>query len=216
MGPVVCVITDRTRGGEDALVERVHAAARAGAHLIQVRERDLDARPLLRLVTRCLQAVARTGARVLVNDRVDVALAAGAHGVHLRSDSPPASRVRTIVPPGFVIGRSVHGKAEARRATADGGVDYLMFGSCFPSASKPGRDAAGVAALAEIVIATLFPVLAVGGVTLERLAQVRHAGAAGFAAIGLFDTPPEALPLVLSRSVEAFGSSAGIGHRSDR
>jgi thiamine-phosphate diphosphorylase len=147
----------------------------------------------------------RLGRGVLVNDRVDVALAAGAHGVHLRSDSPSASRVRTIVPGGFLIGRSIHGKADAERATSDGGVDYLMLGTCFPSASKPGRDASGVAALAETVTATPVPVLAVGGVTLERLEQVRNAGAAGFAAIGLFDAPPAALPLILARSFEAFG-----------
>src|SRR5688572_7868800 len=91
--PVACMITDRSRlgaGWEDALVARVAAAARDGVDLVQVRERDLDARVLTRVVERCVAAVARTRTRVLVNDRVDVALAAGAHGVHLRGDSMPA------------------------------------------------------------------------------------------------------------------------------
>src|SRR5688572_21057384 len=103
------MITDRRRfaGAEDALVQRVAAAAAAGVNLVQVRERDLDARDLTRLVARCVSAVQGTRARILVNDRLDVALAAGAHGVHLRGDSLPASRARALAPIGVLIGRSV-------------------------------------------------------------------------------------------------------------
>jgi thiamine-phosphate pyrophosphorylase len=191
--PVVCLITDRARvGGADGVVERVRWAAGAGVHLVQVRERDLDGGPLTALVRRCVEAVAGSGARVLVNDRLDVALAAGAHGVHLRADSMPARAVRTRCPPGFLIGRSVHARDEAIAAAAAGGLDYLLFGTVFPTASKPGRGATGVSALADVVAATAVPVLAVGGVTPDNVGEVAAAGAAGFAAIGMFAAGSEA------------------------
>jgi thiamine-phosphate pyrophosphorylase len=164
--PVLCLITDRrwsSTGTEDDLVARVGAAARAGVELIQVRERDLEGGPLTRLVARCVDAVRQTRARIVVNERTDVALAAGAHGVHLRGDSLPASRVRAIVPAGFLIGRSVHSVAEVQTAAVEGAIDYLLFGTVFPTASKAGRPAAGTSVLAAAVSATAIPVLAVGG-----------------------------------------------------
>lgn len=192
--PVVCLITDRARvaGGADGLVECVGRAARAGVHLVQVRERDLDGGPLTALVRRCLAAVAGTRTRILVNDRLDVALAAGAHGVHLRGDSLPAPAVRAMSPPGFLVGRSVHGRDEAVAAAAAGGLDYLLFGTMFPTSSKPGRQAVGTAALAGVAASTRIPVLAVGGVTPDNVGEVAAAGAAGFAAIGMFATGSEA------------------------
>ena len=165
MQPIVCMITDRHRldGGDvDRLVERVALAASAGAHLVQVRERDLDGGPLLRLVRRLIEAVRTTSTRILVNDRVDVALAAGAHGVHLRGDSMPAGRVRAMVPQGFLVGRSVHATDEALRMTAEGGLDYLICGTVFESRSKPRQASGGVSTLAEVAAGTAVPVLAVG------------------------------------------------------
>jgi thiamine-phosphate diphosphorylase len=190
--PVVCLITDRARGGGgvDAVVARAAWAARAGVHLIQVRERDLDGAALTTLVRRCVEAVRGTRARVLVNDRVDVALAAGAHGVHLRADSMPASRVRALCPPGFVVGRSVHTRDEAVAVAAGGGLDYLLFGTVFATASKPGRPPAGLRALSDVALAVSLPVLAVGGITPDKVHEVVGAGAAGFAAIGMFAAAP--------------------------
>jgi thiamine-phosphate diphosphorylase len=208
------MITDRRRlgpDGEDLLAGRVGAAARAGVHLVQIRERDLDGGPFLRLVVRCVDAVRGTRARILVNDRVDVALAAGAHGVHLRADSVAASRVRRIVPSGFLIGRSVHSVAEALGATAEGGADYLMFGTVFPTASKPGQTAAGTTALAETVVATSLPVVAVGGVTIATAPDVARAGAAGLAAITLFaHASDEVLHAAASEVVTAFDTLARV------
>ena len=194
MTPVISLITDRGRDarGADLVVERVRWAARAGVHLIQVRERDLDGGPLTDLVRRCVEAARGSRTRVLVNDRVDVALAAGAHGVHLRADSMPAPRVRQICPSDFLIGRSVHARDEAVEATAAGGLDYLLFGTVFATSSKPGRTPAGPEALAGVVAAAAVPVLAVGGVSPDNLGKVAAAGAAGFAAIGLFAAASEA------------------------
>ena len=208
MRPVVCMITDGRLGAGRAaadLVATVHAAAVAGIHLIQIREHDLADRDLLAVTRQCLDAVRGSCARVLVNDRLDVALAAGAHGVHLRSDSFPATRARAMVSPGFLIGRSVHSVEDARRACAGEAVDYLVFGTVFATPSKPGRQPAGVAVLADVVRATTVPVLAVGGVSAENAAQVAQAGAAGIAAIGLFaDSAAQAMITHVKRVARAF------------
>ena len=202
------MISDRRRyaaGDGNTLVAAVGAAARAGVDLIQIRERDLEARALVDLVSRCVEATRGTRTRIVVNDRVDVAMAAGAHGVHLRGDSVPASRVREIVPPGFIIGRSVHAVDEAVQVSQGGGLDYLLFGPVFPTSSKPGVPGVGPQALATVAAATALPVLAIGGVTLDTIGPLAATGAAGFAAIGLFaDCDPAALPAMIVRASQAF------------
>jgi thiamine-phosphate diphosphorylase len=187
------MITDRGRlagDQEEALVVRVAAAARAGVHLIQVRERDLDGRRLAALVERCVGAVCGTRARILVNDRLDIALAAGAHGVHLRGDSLPAARARSIAPPPFLIGRSVHSRDEAVRAAEGDGVDYLLFGTVFRTASKPGASPAGLAGLTDVAATIRVPIIAVGGIDGSTVRALGQTGAAGFAAIGFFASGP--------------------------
>jgi thiamine-phosphate pyrophosphorylase len=182
-------VTDRSRFSltPAALVERAAAAARGGAAIVQVRERDLSDAALLALVRAVIAGVRGSGARVLVNDRVDVALAAGAAGVHLRGDGAPASRVRAIVPPGFVIGRSVHSLDDIDAAAAGGGCDYLMFGTVFPSAGKPaGHPVAGLEGLARACRRSPLPVIAIGGIAADREEDVARAGAAGLAAVGWF------------------------------
>lgn len=191
MNPVLCFITDRRRLGaawQSALVERVAEAARDGVHLVQVRERDLDGGPLTQLVAACMSAVRGTRTRVVVNDRLDVALAAGAHGVHLRGNSFSASRARLLAPRPFLVGRSVHSVADVRECS-DRALDYLIFGTVFETDSKPGQSAAGVAALTAVASATSLPVLAVGGITPQRIAAVMAAGGSGAAGISMFDTP---------------------------
>jgi thiamine-phosphate pyrophosphorylase len=163
----------------------VRAAIEAEIDLLQVRERDLSARQLAVLVRAMVVLANGSHTRIVVNDRVDIALAAGAAGVHLRSDSISPSRARSMVPPGFLIGCSVHNAAEASRAGAD--VDYLVAGTVWATRSKPaGHALLGTDGLAAIVQGSTVPVLAIGGVTVERTAEVTAAGAAGIAAIGLF------------------------------
>ena len=123
-------------------------AAAAGVDLVQIREPDLETRELCRLVERCLEAAAGLPTRIVVNDRADVALVAGAHGVHLRADSYAADRVRAIAPSGFIVGRSVHDPDEAAAVASSGRLDYIIFGTVFASASKaPGHTTAGIEGL---------------------------------------------------------------------
>ena len=200
--PIVCLVTDRRRLGEGArdgagpvvtrLVAVIAAAADAGVDLVQIREPDLDDRQLLDLVGRAVAITRDTPATVLVNDRPDIALLAGAGGVHLKDDGMPAARVRALGPPEWLIGRSVHQLAAAQRADAEGVVDYLLLGTIFASASKPGRRPLGVDRLRVVAGAVSCPVLAIGGVGVAESAAVASSGAAGVAGIGLFQPGPGA------------------------
>ncbi|MFI5177179.1 MAG: thiamine phosphate synthase [Vicinamibacterales bacterium] len=195
--PCLCLVTDRrlvaagARTPAAALLafERwLDEALDADVDLIQIRERDLEARALLDLAARLVSRRADRRPRILINDRADIALAAGADGVHLRSDGPPVVSVRSLGGAGFIIGRSIHSDREAREHDA---ADYLLFGTVFPGGSK-GSDrgqtppAQGTEALARTALASRAPVLAIGGVTPDRVPSVREAGAAGVAAIGVF------------------------------
>ena len=190
--PCLCLVSDRRAVDPSARTDRqtlsaleaiLDEAVDAGIDLIQIREPDLEARELSALVGRVLDRVRSSPTRVVVNDRADVAVSTGAHGVHLRSDGPAASRLRPWCGDGFLIGRSIHSASEASSA---GSVDYLVFGTVFPTRSKPGGPTAGAAGLGSAVQASSVPVLAIGGVTPERVRECRNAGAAGIAAIGVF------------------------------
>ena len=171
-----CFITDRRRGN---LRKHVECAVRDGVDIIQVREKDLPASDLYDLVCMVRDAAAGTSTKVLVNDRLDIAIAAAIDGVHLPADGLPVSVVRPLV---RLVGSSVHRLDEAVRAEKQG-VDFVVFGPIFET---PGKDPVGLDALREVTGAVRVPVLAIGGITLENTATVLDAGAAGIAAIRLF------------------------------
>jgi thiamine-phosphate diphosphorylase len=184
---MICLVTDRRRLAGGDLAAQVRDAVDLGIDLIHVRERDLEAGALAALVAELLVITKGTSTRLVVNDRIDVALACGADGVQLRGDSIPVAAARRMAPSAFLIGRSVHGVSEAI-AAAD--ADYLVAGTVFPSASKAaGTPLLGIEGLRAIVRAVDRPVLAIGGVSDARIGEVADAGAAGFAAIGLFLPP---------------------------
>lgn len=170
-------------------MEQARHAIDAGVDYLQVRERDLDAADLAAIVSEIVALARRSATRIVVNDRLDVAMACGASGVHLRGDSMAAAAVRTMAPPGFVVGRSVRTIEEAVEAAPS--VDYLIAGTVWATESKPpGHDAIGPAGLTRIAAGVGVPVLAIGGVTGERLPAILRAGGAGAAGIGLFMAPP--------------------------
>jgi thiamine-phosphate pyrophosphorylase len=176
-------ITDRKQlGGTEQLLRNITAQTSA-VDLIQIREKDLSARELLDLVR---QAVAlRSSAKILVNGRVDIAIAAGADGVHLPSASVPPFVFRQIVPTGFVIGVSCHSAEDVQRAEREG-ADLVVFGPVFPTPQK--GPPAGLAALESACRTASLPVFALGGVTYENARECIRRGAAGVAGIRLFQS----------------------------
>jgi thiamine-phosphate pyrophosphorylase len=173
------------RGTVRAFSALASEAADAGIALLQIRERDLDAALLSELVAVAVERTAASPTRVIVNDRLDVALSAGAAGVHLRGDSFSVGDVRRIAPAAFLIGASVHGLSDL--STRAVGADYVIAGTVFPTESKPDAERLlGLEALRRLVESTQQPVLAIGGVTRERARAVAATGAAGIAAIGVF------------------------------
>lgn len=172
-------ITDRAPlGGAEALLESIRRNVDRGVEMIQIREKDLPARDLTDLVRR---AVA-TGGTILVNGRADVALACGASGVHLPSNSLPAMALRPVVPRGFLIGISCHDWSDM-----DDAADFAVFGPVFDTPSKKQYGPPqGMEKLSEFCRRSPIPVYALGGVTDGNAAACVAAGAAGIAGITLF------------------------------
>jgi len=182
LGFSLCLVTDRSQVA-GTLEEAVEACLGAGLKAVQLREKDLAARDLLSMARGLRESTRRHGAKLLINDRADVALAVGADGVQRAGTSLPVSALRSISPPGFLIGASVHSVAEARAAEPEG-ADFLLFGPVYDTPSKRQYGPPqGVAALERVASAVRLPVFAVGGVTPARVAEVTRAGASGVAVI---------------------------------
>ena len=208
---ILCYVTERQslrleagQNREAALVQRIENALRAGVDWVQIREKDLPARDLVDLTRAaigvCKKAPGRRDVRILVNDRFDVAWAAGAAGVHAGETSLP---VRVLVDArrsaglkNFLVGASCHSMEGAIDA-AEAGADYLFFGPIFETPSKaPFGPPQGLAKLTQVCSAVSIPVIAIGGITLENASACRETGAAGIAAIRLFQQDGEIAEIV--------------------
>jgi len=182
-GDNLYVVTDRHLTGGRALRLVVEAALRGGARAIQLREKDLPPRELYPLALEIRHLTQAYGARLLINDRVDVALAVNADGVHLTTTSLPAGCVRQLLGPGRLIGVSTHTCAEAL-AAVEQGADFVVFGPVFFTPSKaPYGQPVGLDALRAVGAAVKAPILAIGGIKQTNLDQVLTAGADGIAVI---------------------------------
>jgi thiamine-phosphate pyrophosphorylase len=169
-------VTDRRQG------DVLRYAARAvsdGVDMIQIREKDLPACELFELACRVRDIAAGSKTKVLINDRLDVALASGVDGVHLPESGLPITRVRPLV---SLVGASVHSVDRAVSAEKDG-ANFVVFGPIFET---PGKVPVGLDALRKVTAAVRIPVLAIGGINAENIEAVMSAGAAGVAAIRLF------------------------------
>jgi thiamine-phosphate pyrophosphorylase len=184
-------ITDRhAAGGIERLLLYIERALAEGVDLIQLREKDLSAREVCTLVRRVVALPNPHETRILVNSRADIALACGAHGVHLAAHSVAPGALRSIAPANFRIGVSTHSLADVRAAEQEG-ADFVVFGPVFYTASKASYGAPlGLDCLREAAGAVRIPVLALGGITEGNAAGCRAAGAAGVAGITLFQKPP--------------------------
>jgi thiamine-phosphate pyrophosphorylase len=191
----------------EALLEKIEAAAAAGVDWIQLREKDLSGKDCAALIREALRRAAKSSEnndvpiRILVNDRLDVALAENAGGVHLGEKSLPVQEAKRLVSvrrgeKDFLIGVSCH-SLEAAKSAAKNGADYLFFGPVFATPSKSAFGAPqGIERLAEVCGAVSIPVLAIGGVTLENASSCFAAGASGIAAIRLFQDAEDIATLV--------------------
>ena len=224
--PLLCYVTDRhslapgkDSASPDLLLRKIDEVISAGVDWVQIREKDLSAKDLSRVVREGLRSAAqsspgRNSTRILVNDRLDVALGEGAGGVHLAGNSLPVKEAKHFaaeiaiagVPArDFLIGVSCHSREDAE-AAAVSGAHYIFFGPVFATPSKAAFGAPqGLERLAEACRAVTIPVLAIGGVTLQNAASCLNAGAAGIAAIRLFQGARD--PLAMLSGLRSLSSS---------
>jgi thiamine-phosphate pyrophosphorylase len=189
--PRLVLVTDRHATGGRDLVAVVAAALGAGLGAVQLREKDLSGRELFALAEALRRATERAGAQLFVNERVDVALAVGADGVHLGAGAMPVEVVRGLLPAGALVGVSTHAPAEVAAAAAVG-ADLAFFG---PVRATPSKAAwgppQGEARLAEAVRAAPIPVLAIGGLDADAVPAIRATGATGVAVIRAILAAPD-------------------------
>ena len=179
----VYLITDRRQAPGGDILQAVAGALEGGLRAVQLREKDLTGKELFRLAERMRDLTASYGARLLVNDRVDVARAVGADGVHLGVSSMPASVARTVLGEGALVGCSTHNARELSEAATQG-ADFATFGPVYPTPSKAAYGPpVGVPALATACRETALPLFALGGVGAENTREVLEAGAFGIALI---------------------------------
>jgi thiamine-phosphate pyrophosphorylase len=167
------------------------AALEAGVTVVQLRAKNMPAGETFALARELGSQCRSRGVVFLVNDRLDVALAAGADGVHLGQDDLPLAVARQVAGPDFILGASTHSLAEALAAEREG-ADYLGFGAMYPTTTKKGVTAPqGPEALRTVVSSVRLPVIAIGGIKPSHLPEIRAAGAAGAAVISALGCAPE-------------------------
>ncbi len=186
----LCYITDRLGLAPESLLPRIQAAVEAGVDLIQLREKDLPTRELAELAKGIVGICRGTGTKIVINDRLDIAMATAADGVHLGGQSLPAEVVRREAGKDFLIGVSCHSLEDALQAEA-AGSDYIVLGPIFETPSKLRYGPPlGLSKLSEVVKRTKIPVLALGGITVENSGACLAAGAKGVAGIRIFQECP--------------------------
>ncbi|MDP9427210.1 MAG: thiamine phosphate synthase [Actinomycetota bacterium] len=187
------LITDRKSANGSSPISVSRAALRGGIDWVQLRDKAAPARETFEATRAIATHTRRAGAGLLVNDRLDVAMAAGADGVHLAAKSLPPDAARALLGEGPLLGISVHELGEAREAV-EAGVDYVTFGHVYPTSSKPGLPPRGILELAEIVESVEVPVLAVGGIDTRNVREVLKTGCAGVAVISAIGGAPDPEP----------------------
>lgn len=193
-------------------VHVVREALKGGAPALQLRAKSMAAREMTELARVLLAETRGAGALLFINDRIDVALAAGADGAHIGDDDIPLAAARGIVPAGFLLGRSADSPDQARTATTEG-ADYLGVGPVYATQSKEDAGPAiGIAGLSAVAAATSLPVVGIGGITRDTAEEVVAGGAAGIAVIRAVMTgqdPAEEVRYLLEQVARGSGRSSG-------
>ena len=215
--PLLCYVTDRrnfedpAKTQEELLLTKIEQAAKAGVDWIQLREKDLTGKQLSELASNAIRRVGGASA-ILINDRLDVACAVKAAGVHLAENSLPVSEAKRLVNEGrteenFLVGASVHSLETALQAE-QAGASYVIFGPVFATPSKAGfGPPQGLEGLRKVCVELKIPVLAIGGITVENAGDCLSAGARGIAAIRLFQEATDLPSLVKGLRRDAWESS---------
>ena len=214
--PCLCLVTDRAVCPPDELAQRVAAAVAGGVDLVQLRDKEAPGGVLLEQAVD-LREVVQGRVLLLVNERADVALAACADGVQLGEMALPIDEARAILGPGAVIGRSVHSVPGALHAAVSG-ADFLLVGAMFATRSHPGEEPSGPGLLTRIASAGVaIPMLGIGGITADNVADVMAAGAHGAAVItGILasDDPETAARRLKSAMLDAIAGGSRMQHES--
>jgi thiamine-phosphate pyrophosphorylase len=197
------------------LMRQVGSALAGGVDWVQLRNKSASAAASFAEARQLLELTRRSGARLAINDRLDVALASGADGVHLAAQSLPVDAATHLAGGKLLVGRSVHGLDEARVA-AGAGADYVTFGHVFPTTTHPGLPPRGLDELATIVAAVDVPVFAIGGITADNLPSVLATGCAGIAVISaiLADADPAKAAARLRGVLDGFSGTPRIPLRT--
>jgi thiamine-phosphate pyrophosphorylase len=176
------VIPDRKIGAPRSLLYQAEAAINGGATAIQLRDKELSGKDLLHTANQMRKLCCERNVLFIVNDRIDIALASGAHGVHVGQSDIPPGVVRSLVGDGLIVGVSAKTEDQAKQAVAEG-ADYLGAGAVFPTSSKQDVRILGLDGLKRVVEATDLPVVAIGGVSEENISTVLKTGVCGAALI---------------------------------
>ena len=175
------VIPDRKIGAPKNLIEQTRELLAGGATAIQLRDKELSGRKLLETATEMARLCKEAGALFIVNDRLDIAILSGAHGLHIGQSDIPLAEAKKLSPPSFIIGVSAQTIEEARLAEKQG-ADYLGIGAVFPTSTKEA-EALGLTGTARVASATSLPSVAIGGINLENAAEIMKTGVSGLSLI---------------------------------
>ncbi len=190
MDPTLYVVLDRAASAGRDLGDLLDAVIAGGARMIQLRDKYSPSGRLLPLAEQLRARCRDLGAIFIVNDRVDLAVAVGADGVHLGQDDLPARVARPLLRPGMILGVSTHSVEQARRAQADG-ADYVAVGSMFPTRTKPDFELVGPALVRSLRPEIRVPLVGIGGITPDNVGEVIRAGADGVAVISAVCGAPD-------------------------
>ncbi|MBM3941982.1 MAG: thiamine phosphate synthase [SAR202 cluster bacterium] len=187
--PCLCLVTDRRIAEGQALVERVVQAVDGGVDMVQLREKDLPGARLLELAQSLKTAIAGR-ALLVINERVDVAVACRADGAQLGEEALPVAQARALLGPDALVGRSVHCVTGAKEAAAQG-ADFLVAGTMYATGSHPGQPPAGPELVRRMAQACSIPIIGIGGITAANAGEVVLAGAQGVAVISSILAAPD-------------------------
>jgi len=190
MDPTLYVVLDRAAARGRSLDDVLAAVIDGGCRMVQLRDKDAPSGHVLRVAERLIARARRAGVTFIVNDRVDLAVAVGADGVHLGQDDLPARLARPLLRPGMLLGISTHDVAQAH-AARDAGADYIAVGAMFATATKPDFELVGPGLVRKLRADIGVPLVGIGGITHDNVADVIRAGADGVAVISAVCGAPD-------------------------